>query len=99
MPAILPIEQADALAYRKGKLREFKHPVAGVAIHTTGAGPFTRWKKSHPKPFESPFDAALHIYTKVSPYCGHILICGETGRIAQLVPLDHVAHHISGSRG
>lgn len=91
------VEQRVALAEKQGRLPKRTKDALGLIVHTTGAGPFTRYEKD-PERFPSPFDAALHVYENVMPYCGHFLICGETGRIAQLVPLNKVAWHV-GSKG
>ncbi len=91
------VEQRFALAEKQGRLRRRKGDAQGLIIHTTGNGP-TRRHLANPEKFPSPYDAALHIYENISPYCGHFLICGETGKIAQLVPLNHSAWHV-GSAG
>ena len=91
------MEIHQSLALRQGRLRERNKPIQGIVIHTTGAGPWSRWFKRR-KVYSSPFHAALHIYKFISPYSGHFLVCGETGRVAQLVPPTRIAWHV-GSKG
>ena len=93
---MVAVEQRFALAEKQGRLRRRKKVALGLVIHTTGYGP-TRRHLANPEKFPSPFEAALHIYENISPYCGHFLICGETGRIAQMMPLTHVAWHVGSS--
>jgi hypothetical protein len=95
--AMTIVEQHQALAVSQGRLRERKGDYKGVVVHTTGAGPYKR-HTADPERFPMPYDAALHIYRHISPYCGHFLVCGESGQICQLVPLDMVAWHV-GSKG
>lgn len=87
----------EGLAYRQKRLPPRKKPVRGVIVHTTGAGPWVRWFKNRTR-FRSPYDAARHIYHSISPYCGHYLVCGETGNITQLVPTNVVAWHVGSKR-
>lgn len=94
----MQIRQLDALGLRQGKFRQRKKPIAGVVIHTTGYGPWRRWRHS-PGRFASPWEAALHIYTEILPYSGHFCVCGETGLVAELVPLDVAAHHVTSAGG
>jgi hypothetical protein len=87
------VEQRVALGMRNGKIRRRPSDPVGIIVHTTGAGPWDRHHKN-PGRFKLPFDAALHIYEQVSPYCGHLVVCGETGAVAQLVPFDYQAQHV-----
>lgn len=94
---LMLIREIEALGLRQGKYKPRKGKVAGVVIHTTGAGPWKRWH-GNPTKYCFPSDAAVHVYRAVMPYSGHFVVCGETGRITQVCPTDRVALHV-GSKG
>lgn len=91
------IQKLAARGFSKDAYRPRKEPVAGIVIHTTGSGPWRRWKGGGAG-FETPFDASIYVYTKLTDYSGHLLVCGETGKVAQLAPFDVCASHV-GSEG
>lgn len=91
------IENGTARAVREGKLRPRTIEPRGIVVHTTGAGPWTRWQK-RPDRFESPYEAAKYVYERISKYSGHYLIDGDSGRICELVDPMTVAWHV-GSKG
>lgn len=86
------------LALRQNRLRPRNGPIRGIVIHTTGSGPDRRSAAS-PERFPTPYEAAMHIYTKITPYCGHFLLDGETGHVTSLVPPETVAWHVSSKGG
>lgn len=91
------VEQHVGLSMAQGRLKRRRGEYKGLVVHTTGSGPYRRHQEA-PERFPLPYDAALHIYKHISPYCAHFLVCGESGQISQLVPLDYVAWHV-GSKG
>lgn len=91
------IERQWSLGFTSGKLeRRERWPTANI-IHTTGSGPYTLWR-DNPEKFSSPFDAALHLYTRVMSASGHFLVGQQSRQIVQLCPIDCVAWHV-GSLG
>lgn len=91
------IEQERSLASKQHKLKLRKRDPLGVILHTTGAGPWKRWE-GEPERFPSPFEAALHVYGNVLVYSPHFVVCGETGKAAQLDSVDMRCLHV-GSKG
>ena len=91
------IQQLDSRGFERGLYKDRVHDVAGVVIHTTGSGPWRRWSAGDR--FATPFDAAKFVYTEISDYCGHYLICGETGRTAQMCLESVAAWHVGGRGG
>jgi hypothetical protein len=91
------IEKGVARSVREGKLRPRTIEPRGIVVHTTGAGPWTRWNKA-PGKFKDPYEAAIYVYERISKYSGHYVICGDTGRITKLVDPMTVAWHV-GSKG
>jgi N-acetyl-anhydromuramyl-L-alanine amidase AmpD len=90
------VEHGRSLAAKQGKLKRRKYAYEGVVVHTTGAGPWVRWRKQQAA-FASPFEAALHVYSKVSIYSPHFVVCGTSGEVTQLDPVDQHCFHV-GSR-
>jgi len=93
----LCIEPGQALAVRQGLLRRRRTDPRGIVVHTTGAGPWVRWHKNQDK-FNSPYEAAVYVYERISKYSGHYVIDGDSGLITTLVDPMTVAWH-TGSRG
>lgn len=74
-------------------------PVA-IVIHTTGAGPGRRFHDERERQrhgYESPFDAAVRVYTKLMKAGPHYVV-GQGGERIQVAPEDVCAWHV-GSRG
>ena len=95
MPLI--VEGGTALAVRQGRLRPRTAPPRGIIIHTTGAGPWSRYNANKTR-FEAPYDAAKYIYERISPYSGHYLVSGDNGSAARLVDTNVRAWHV-GAKG
>ena len=58
---------------------------------------WTTWKGQRGKePY--PFDTAVRVYASLMLAGPHVVVCGETGRVAFGTPLNYVAHHV-GSQG
>lgn len=93
----LMVETGTARSVREGRLRPRRHEPRGICVHTTGAGPWTRWQK-RPDRFESPYEAARYVYERISKYSGHYLIDGDSGSVCKLVDPMTVAWHV-GSKG
>jgi len=91
-----PIYPFTNHGHRLGLYRPRVHDICGVVIHTTGAGPFVRWKKQ--QRFDSPYDAALYMYARSGRFAAHYLVDGETGSISQGTPEGFVSWHV-GSKG
>lgn len=96
-PTMLVV-QTEALGLRQGKYKKRRRPVAGVVVHTTGAGPWNRWH-GNPSKFTTPGAAAVHVYQHISPYSGHYVVDGETGGITQTAPENVVALHVGSAGG
>ena len=62
-----------------------------VVIHTTGPGPWRRWKAAGTG---EPFDQAVRVYTEIYRYCPHVVISGEDGRVIRVVPDSFAAMHV-----
>lgn len=92
-----------ARGWTEGKWRE-RNPlrICGVIIHTTGAGPWRRWKTGartrDGHAFESPFEAAEFIFSRIVTTGPHFLVCGDTGDWIRMAPDTAVAWH-TGSKG
>ena len=90
----MKIEQRTPLAIKQGRLRARRRRVRGIILHTTGSGPWVRWKGGTG---DSPYEAAQYIYESISPYCAHYLVDGESGAVTQFVPHRTVAWHVGSS--
>ena len=96
---ILPV--APSLGQRTGLYAQRGGPVEGVVVHTTGrallrrltAPKFAEWRKKNPKAAKDAFSAAIWMYQnmKAAP---HYVVCGETGRVAQMTQDNLVAWHV-----
>lgn len=93
----LCIERGMALAVRQGRLQRRTGGIRGIVLHTTGAGPWLRWKRD-PELHASPYDAARYIYERISPYSGHYLVDGDTGGVTRLVDVEYRAWHVGSAR-
>lgn len=94
--AVRRLEGVDfnpSLAFKRGILPERTHSPIVTILHTTGAGPWSVWKAGKAA---SPFDRAVWLYTQAMKFSPHFVLCGETGRVVQVNPLDTVAWHVGG---
>lgn len=91
-----PVVHDAARGYTE-RLYKRRRDAAGVVVHTTGAGPWRRWHASQTQ-WSSPHDAAVFVYRSITKTSPHFVICGETGKVTQMVPLDYAAWH-TGSNG
>ncbi len=73
-------------------LPRVKAPVA-VVWHTTGAGPLRRFL-ARPDKYEDPYDAAIHIYTRIMRPGPHFVVGQLPGQIIQVTPVDRTAWHV-----
>lgn len=66
----------------------------GLPTYSPAPLGWSEWKKRRgSEPY--PFDTALRVYCGgLHKYGPHFLVCGETGRLVQLVPLDRRAQHV-----
>jgi len=93
-----------SLSMRRGDLPLRKGPPVGAVVHGTGPGPRARviakkwkwWRDKHPE-IDTPFKAAVWIYTKAYKYSGGYVV-GGLGEKTQVVPDNFVAWHV-GKRG
>lgn len=96
MDSALPQRYVPSLGVKKVVYAP-RASVSGVVIHTTGSGPYRRWKRQGQRLKEnSSFDTAVRIYTKIMKASGHYVV-GQDGQIVQLVPEHLAAWHV-GSR-
>ena len=94
-----------SLGVRRRAYEPRLRPAEAVVIHTTGSGPirrvtdpkFARWRKR--TGIDDPFEAALWVYAQAMRAGPHYVVCGETGRRAQVCPEDQCAWHVGGRGG
>jgi hypothetical protein len=89
------VDQIGSWASRSGVLRQRKASPRGIILHTTGAGPWVRYKRDE---CALPYDAACRLYRGSMKYSPHFLVCGETGQVAAVNDLSLRALHV-GSAG
>jgi N-acetyl-anhydromuramyl-L-alanine amidase AmpD len=88
------------LGFTQGALRQRgldEQQVRGIVVHTTGAGPVSRFQKEDQRArhsWHSTMDAAVWIYQTIMEFSGHYILDGETGEIVQCVPEAVVAEHV-----
>lgn len=91
---------APGQGYRRDLLELRSHPPAAIVVHTTGAGPVTRFEDGSQRTrhgWKCPGDAAAWIYGNVMDFSAHYVIDGEGGQLVQIVPEDHIAQHVGHS--
>jgi N-acetyl-anhydromuramyl-L-alanine amidase AmpD len=85
-------------ALRKRGLDE--QQVRAIVVHTTGAGPVSRFQKLDQRTrhgWKTPLDAAVFIYKTIMEFSGHYILDGDSGEIVQCVPEAIVAEHVGHS--
>lgn len=92
----IEIEAHKARGLARGKWQPRNRKIRGVVVHTTGSGPFRRFR-DNPERFPTPFDAAVHIFENVVDTGAHYVVCGETGRVASMAPHRLAAWHVGGA--
>lgn len=90
-----PVLTEAARGYAE-QLYKYRDTPSGIIIHTTGSGPWRRWYNAQQR-YSSPHDAARFVYRRISKNSPHFVVCGETGNVAQLVPLEFAAWHTAGA--
>lgn len=84
--------------YNRWKRDNPEQPTSIIDYTEQGAAKwgFLAWRKRKGKE-ATPFDTALRVYGSLMNAGPHFVVCGETGRVAQLCELDRAAWHV-GSR-
>lgn len=91
-----PVEHDAARGYADRRYKRRQRDPVGIIIHTTGAAPWRRWDQARER-WSSPHDAAKFIYQNITNAAPHFVVCGETGKVTQMCPLEYAAWHTGGA--